>query len=128
MQTERLRNRGTCDVGVKNRRLVAELVHSDRHHGRHGRLADAALAGNDGNDMLDVGKLVGRSQKALRAAAGAAFAAAVAVAAARCTHKKNLLFCFILTPGWGKVKFFGSGKGLPEGSFGNWTRGPGTRG
>ena len=60
--------------------------------GSYGRFADAALTRDDGNDMLDVGKLVGRSQKALRAAAGAAFAAAVAVAAARCTHKKISFF------------------------------------
>ena len=96
VDVERLRNGGAGDVGVENGGLVAKLVHGHGQHGGHGRFADAALAGDDGDDLFHLRVFVGFGKQALLLAVRTAFAAARTVAAAS-AHNQNTPFVSFFT-------------------------------
>ena len=96
VQAEGLRNGRAGDVGVENGGLVAKLVHGHGQHGGHGRFADAALAGDDGDDLFHLRVFVGFGKQALLLAVRTAFAAARTVAAAS-AHNQNTPFVSFFT-------------------------------
>ena len=71
---------------------AAGALHGRCQHGRNGALADAALAGHDGDDLADLGLRIGLRLQALRLALRAGFAAARAVASAGFTHNAKISF------------------------------------
>ena len=55
VDAEQLGHRRAVDVGVEQADLEPEVAQAERQVDRGGRLADAALAGGDGDDVGDVG-------------------------------------------------------------------------
>ena len=76
---EGLGNRRACNVGVENGAVIAAALHLTRQKACHKRFADAALAGNNGDNLFYAGLLVKLLEKALRLAGGAIFSAGGAV-------------------------------------------------
>ena len=89
---KRLRDGRAGDIGVQHTGTAAGTLHGRCQHGRNGALADAALAGHDGDDLADLGLWIGLRLQALRLALRAGFAAARAVASAGFTHDAKISF------------------------------------
>ena len=79
VQAESLGDGGTGDVGVHDAHLVALLCHGNCQVGGDRGLADAALTGHDGVNVLDGGVLVQGCNEVLLFHVGAAGAASAAV-------------------------------------------------
>ena len=83
VDAESLGDGGAGDVGVQDADLLAQAGHGAGQRGGHQALADAALSADHGDDLLDVGELMGRDLEALGAGAlRAALAAGGAVVGA----------------------------------------------
>ena len=89
---EGLRDGRAGDVRVQDRGPQAAALHRGSQHGRDRALADAALAGHDGNDLFDLRPFIQLCKQTLLLALSAAFAAACTVAAAIFTHGNSPLF------------------------------------
>ena len=92
LHAEGLRDGRAGDVRVQDRGPQAAALHLSSQHGRDRALADAALAGHDGNDLFDLRPFIQLCKQTLLLALSAAFAAACTVAAAILTHGNSPLF------------------------------------
>ena len=92
VDAEGLRDGRAGDVGIEHGRLMAAALHLAGEQARHEALADAALAGHDGDDLADLGLWIGLRLQALRLALRTGFAAARAIASAGFTHDAKISF------------------------------------
>ena len=88
LHTEGFGDGGPSDIRVQNCRAHSAALHRGGQHGRDGTLADAALSGHNGNDLLYLGLFIQSGEKALFCPFAAVFAAGSAIAAAIFTHNR----------------------------------------
>ena len=101
MDAEGLRDGRAGDVRVEHGGLMAAALHFAGEQAGDEGLSDAALAGNDCDDLIDSGPCAQRLEQGLRLALGAAFAAGRAIVGAIFAHVESSVFynsCFYYTP------------------------------
>ena len=99
VDAERLRDRGAGDIGIEHGSLMAAALHLAGEQARHEALADAALAGDDRDDLVNTGARTQRLLQGLSCVL-AVFAAGRAVVGAIFRG-----FVVMVAHSWGFLRF-----------------------